>query len=387
MTSLILALALTGQQCQIVNGRQVCSPAPVYAPVYGTAYRTSVDEVSGWRRYVVKIRTFEGREWKVENGRRYLVDVIGWGSGIIIQSDGQTAVVLTNKHVLDKAQSVAVWHPAGHYAANIIQIAPEDDIAALEIKSPVGRMQVPIATDGGGHVTMLGFDGPSGQFHVHSPVRQTAYPSQEYRYVTHQGESGAPLLNERGQLLGLAWGSDGRTCTMAVTFPAIRAFLNGLVRIGRFLRPPPASTGTTIVQQINARNYPVAEAVAAVDTSLIPPPIPMLAQGPPPSQLPVPDPAPKQLPSPIFTPVLPSPQNPIGAAPMPMMQFPALKITGMKNGKPQKFLNGMFASRIYRPIMTMDPNTGRPILAYDIGVETDILLSPGSETGIDGGPQ
>ena len=151
--------------------------------------------------------------------------VQGWGSGIIVASDGRQALVLTNKHVLEDARWVVVHHYSRMLQAKTLRIAQDMDVAGLVITSPVGSMQIPIARDVSGTITMMGYDGPTGAFHEHVAIHQTAYQSRQYPYVTHHGESGSPLMNSRGELVGLAWGSDGRSYSMVVGLPAIRAFL------------------------------------------------------------------------------------------------------------------------------------------------------------------
>ena len=137
------------------------------------------------------------------------------GSGFIISPDGY---VLTNDHVLGNARQVTVLMYDGRaYRAEIIARKPEGDLALLKISSPndfyylefgdsddimVGEMVAAIGNPLGefansmtvGHVSALDrtltIDG----------VRLTLLQTDT---AVNRGNSGGPLINDRGQVIGV----------------------------------------------------------------------------------------------------------------------------------------------------------------------------------------
>lgn len=406
----ILFAAIIGQQCQVINGRQVCSSSAVPLYTDGTPVRTRNgwtvqqqidmsnavralrDSVGGLKASVGSLKAATAQSSNAPGWRRYVVRIesqepgsTGWGSGIIVASNGATALVLTNRHVVEGARTVIVHHFNRRLAANVLRVAADMDVAGLEVTSPVGVMQIPIASNQAGQAVMMGYDGRSAAYHVHQGVLMTSYNSRAYAYVTHQGESGSPLVNARGELVGLAWGSDGRSYSQTVGLPAIRAFLATPTCFKFFRRAPVqiiqnngTPTPTPTPTPIPTPPEPVMPAPITTPAPVVTPVVslpgpvgPMGPQGPP-------GPAGHTMMGPVGPAGPVGPMGPAGAsAPAaPSVTIPMLKLRSVRNGQTQMDAQGVPRSKVYAPVMTTDDATGRPVLAYDIGIENDVLLHP-----------
>lgn len=263
MTVLLLALALA-QQCP---PGQTC-PAP---------RRQTLS--TKWQQLAVRV---EARE----------PSAIGWGSGIIVASDGESALVLTNRHVVRGAHSLVVHNRGKSYEGRLIRVSPDADLAAIEIASPLQEWRMALATSQPDTAWAFGF-GQSGVLHSHAGQHRAAYTSgdQAYGFVPHEGDSGSAVVNERSELAGLVWGGDEKVEAAVVGLPKLKAFLTHETCFRWFKRRQPAQ------QQIVAISLPS------------PAPSPVV-------------PAPVEPPAPI-TPVVPTPAPVIGAIGPPGPQGPA----------------------------------------------------------------
>ncbi len=139
------------------------------------------------------------------------------GAGVIIDPRG---LVITNQHVIAGAQEIeiGVWRPdAPRYAARIITADPDEDLALLSI---VGDAPFPSLTVGGTAPLAIGdrvvaIGTPLGLPHsassgivsdlaAHLRIGERNYSSMIQTDATiNQGNSGGPLLNLRGEVVGL----------------------------------------------------------------------------------------------------------------------------------------------------------------------------------------
>lgn len=142
------------------------------------------------------------------------------GSGFVT-SDSQ---VVTNAHVVQGTDSVSVFSPEGvRHAAEVVQFDPEHDLAVLEV-SDLEVTPLDIAEDAQGGVE----DGASAAFIGYprsgplsigpATVQGSAYTvmgsvdgSQPVRVMqfagdVQQGNSGGPLVNMDGQVIGVVFG-------------------------------------------------------------------------------------------------------------------------------------------------------------------------------------
>ena len=156
------------------------------------------------------------------------------GSGVLVDANREQAIVLTNWHVVrDSRSAVLVQFPDGFQTAGTVVRWDEAwDLAALVIWKPPAT-PVPLAATPpapGDLLTIAGYGrGPyraqTGRCTEYlSPG--TGYPKEfvELAAGARQGDSGGPILNERGELAGVLFGQNsGRTIGSCST--RLRTFL------------------------------------------------------------------------------------------------------------------------------------------------------------------
>jgi hypothetical protein len=156
------------------------------------------------------------------------------GSGVLVDANREQAIVLTNWHVVrDSRSAVLVQFPDGFQTAGTVVRWDEAwDLAALVIWKPPAT-PVPLAVTPpvpGDLLTIAGYGrGPYRAQTGHcteylSPG--TGYPKEfvELAAGARQGDSGGPILNERGELAGVLFGQNsGRTIGSCST--RLRTFL------------------------------------------------------------------------------------------------------------------------------------------------------------------
>jgi S1-C subfamily serine protease len=156
------------------------------------------------------------------------------GSGVLVDANREQALVLTNWHVVrDSRSAVLVQFPDGFQTAGTVVRWDEAwDLAALVIWKPPAT-PVPLAATPpapGDLLTIAGYGrGPyraqTGRCTEYlSPG--TGYPKEfvELSAGARQGDSGGPILNERGELAGVLFGQNsGHTIGSCST--RLRTFL------------------------------------------------------------------------------------------------------------------------------------------------------------------
>jgi len=185
------------------------------------------------------------RIYVIEKGSQSL------GSGTLVDVRGPYALVVTNWHVIrEAAGEISVVFPDGfRSAARVVQHDVDWDLAALSIWKP-NVSPVPIATDPpkpGDMLTIAGY-GSDGTFRaVSGPCTQYLSPSQQHPHeivelkaVARQGDSGGPILNTRGELAGVLFGSVDDT-TSGSFGPRVRKFLEPLLKTGAEVTAPPGT--------------------------------------------------------------------------------------------------------------------------------------------------
>jgi S1-C subfamily serine protease len=162
------------------------------------------------------------------------------GSGFVIFVDGDTAIAGTNYHVVEGAKKIVIFFPAtdrdmkeGYEADGYVEIQPERDLALVHFKLK-GRKVVPLPLakelpEQGD--TVYTFGSPVGQPNVIAPgmvssvrtgkevsdlmdrLGKDVYEkamryTKDANWVQHtapmsHGNSGGPLVNEKGEVVGL----------------------------------------------------------------------------------------------------------------------------------------------------------------------------------------
>ncbi len=184
-----------------------------------------------------------------------------YGSGTLIDVNGQHGLVVTNWHVVrDASAEITVVFPDGFRSpAQVVKVDQDWDLAALSVWRPTSAAPVPIAPlapKPGESLTIAGYG--SGDYRAALGVcTQYLAPSERHPYElvevaaeARQGDSGGPILNERGELAGVLFGS-GPGYTSGSYAGRVREFLatvlpsnSGSGQTAIAAVPPPPATNT-----------------------------------------------------------------------------------------------------------------------------------------------
>jgi hypothetical protein len=149
-------------------------------------------------------------------------DGASYGSGSLVAVNESSGLVLTNWHVVrDVAGPIVVYFPDGfHSVAYLLRTNRDWDLAALAIRRP-NVQPIPLATEPprpGDPLTIAGYgSGPyravTGECTQYlSPGDNQPFEMIELSAPARNGDSGGPILNSRGELAGVLFGSAfGRT--------------------------------------------------------------------------------------------------------------------------------------------------------------------------------
>ena len=180
----------------------------------------------------------------------------GTGSGSVIDQNG---TILTNQHVIEGAKEITVSLYNGvSYPAALIGQDPDTDIAILRIEAPAEQLEPMAIGDSlnlrvGQRIYAIG--NPFGLERTMSAGMISSLnrviPSSERRTMRsliqvdmslNQGNSGGPLLNTRGELIGMnaaIMSSDGDSAGVGFAIPSstIQRIVGKLLTEGRVIRP------------------------------------------------------------------------------------------------------------------------------------------------------
>jgi serine protease Do len=205
------------------------------------------------------------------------------GSGVIVSKEGH---ILTNHHVIAGMTEIRVQLTDGrNLAAALIGSDPATDIAVLRIDAPNIEPLALGESDGlrvGQQVFAIG--NPYGLEEtvtrgiVSAKGRHTASDSS-IEYVQHdaavnEGNSGGPLLNVRGEIVGINSAIFSRTggwqgISFAIPANSARRVLEGIVKRGRMVR----SYLGVVMQEVSpalARNLGLPDLEGAIVTEVAP---------------------------------------------------------------------------------------------------------------------
>lgn len=187
----------------------------------------------------------EGRDFF---GRIIRQEASGSGSGFVVHRDG---FIVTNNHVIANAQRIKVSFAsdidATTYIADVLSTVPEEDLALLKLRNPGDKTfpTVPMGTSSdlmiGERVVAIG--NPYGHTHtvstgiisgLHRNV-EIANPRLSFDDLIQTdasinfGNSGGPLLNINGELIGIntAVNAQAENIGFAIPVDRVRSVLEG----------------------------------------------------------------------------------------------------------------------------------------------------------------
>ncbi len=165
--------------------------------------------------------------------------VRSYGSGTLVHTDGQGSTILSCAHLFREGKG-RIWvgfADGRQYEATLARLDPAWDLSALSIPA-VTVAAVPVASEyprPGEPVWSCGY-GPDGRYRCNqgralgyaSTAGTKTHETLRLSGSARDGDSGGPVLNRRGELVAVIWGTDGRT--VAGTYCGrIRRFLAGLL--------------------------------------------------------------------------------------------------------------------------------------------------------------
>jgi serine protease Do len=215
--------------------------------------------------------------------RSQLAKSTSLGSGVIVSKEGH---ILTNHHVVAGMTEVRVQLTDGrNLPAALIGSDPATDIAVLRIEAPnIEALPLGESDDLRVGQQIFAVGNPYGLEEsvtrgiISAKGRQTASDSS-IEYIQHdaavnQGNSGGPLLNVRGEIVGINSAIFSRTggwqgISFAIPSNTARRVLEGIIKRGRMVR----SYLGVVMQEITpelARNFGLADMEGAIIIQVTP---------------------------------------------------------------------------------------------------------------------
>jgi len=163
---------------------------------------------------LVNIKAVDAPAFLTQNGKSGIASVQRFGQGIIIDPQG---VIATSKHIIENAQHVYVMLSSGPIFEATVLRSSEADLCLLKINAPFPLVAVSLANPSqiqiGNHVTAMANANLNLQRQRTGQVvdifRGTASDMVEIlemNVVLNPGDSGGPIFNGQGSLLGLIMG-------------------------------------------------------------------------------------------------------------------------------------------------------------------------------------
>ena len=146
------------------------------------------------------------------------------GSGVLVWKGRRKATVITVQHLFRRWPSkvICVFPNGEECEAERVQTKEAPDLGMLTIPAPIGVEPITIYTrtpEVGEQVRICGYDGPSGQYRETIGTVQ-GYGMHEGQPARHdlivsggasEGQSGGAMINTKGHLVGVIWGTNDRT--------------------------------------------------------------------------------------------------------------------------------------------------------------------------------
>jgi S1-C subfamily serine protease len=182
----------------------------------------------------------------------------GHGSGFVVSADG---LIATNHHVVSNARYTAVQFADGRkVAASLVLLDARFDVALLRINRNILRNVAPLtllsAADEASlkaGIPVLAFGSPLSQSFLMTQgiVAKVEHDTLLGDFVIQPGNSGGPLVNLDGHVVGINTFGEGRTAG-AVHVSVLR----GVLSRPEVVKPDIAEPSEELLPVPNARRYP-----------------------------------------------------------------------------------------------------------------------------------
>lgn len=218
-------------------------------------------------------------------GFSHPVPIEGTGTGIIVREDGY---ILTNEHVVSNASSIiVVLHTGEEYIAELVGTDPMTDIAVIKIpannlkpaklgdssKLKPGQLAIAIGNP-------FRFDN-TVTVGVISALNRTIEASKGYKIrniiqtdaAINPGNSGGPLINSRGEVIGINSAifstSEGfQGIGFAIPINTAKEVAKSIIEKGKVIRPWMGITGVDLTPQLAEKlNLSIKEGAIVIDVT------------------------------------------------------------------------------------------------------------------------
>ena len=210
--------------------------------------------------------------------------VEGVGSGVIISPDGY---ILTNDHVVVNSPELKVIFPNGkEYGAKLVGTDPSTDIAVIKAEVPIVLTPARLGNSDGikpGQMA-IAIGNPfrldnSVTVGVISALNRTLRASNNFNIkgviqtdaAVNPGNSGGPLLNARGEVIGINTAIFSNTggflgIGFAIPINTAKRVADELIQKGKVTRPWLGITGLSITREVKESfNLPVSKGVLVME--------------------------------------------------------------------------------------------------------------------------
>lgn len=239
----------------------------VPAPVYSKEELTNIEVYESVNKSVVNIST---RSYSRNPFLMTAEPQEGSGSGSILDKSGH---ILTNYHVIEGASYVSVTlYDGSQFTAELVGADPENDTAIIKIDAPAGQL-VPVRFGDSSGLRVgqkvLAIGNPFGLERTLSvgivsslnrtlPGRVRGYVIKDVIQIDaalNRGNSGGPLLNNQGYLIGMNTAianpsGSGENTGVGFSIPVntLRSVVPQLIKYGKVIRPDIGIVHTTPVK-------------------------------------------------------------------------------------------------------------------------------------------